>query len=103
LRGHAYRKLATLASEEEIDRLIEEFADRFGPIPPSLHRLFLVNRARLLAAARDIDQVETRGEKVMMVRQGEFVKEGSRFPRFSSKMPDEKLEELVGIICAVPR
>ena len=102
LRVHAYRKLATLASEEEIDRLVEEFADRFGPIPLSLHRLFLVNRARLLAAARDIDQVETRGDKVMMVRQGDFVKEGSRFPRLTGRVPDEMLQELVDIIRGVP-
>ena len=102
LRVHAYRKLATVASEAEATLLAEEFTDRFGPIPLSLHRLFAIMRARILAASRDIQQVETRGEKIMMVSGGGFVKKGTRFPRFSSDSPDQRLDELIAVIRALP-
>lgn len=49
LRLSLYRRLAAAQSEEELARVLEEAADRFGPPPPELQNLSLVQRVRLAA------------------------------------------------------
>ncbi len=46
LRLEAYRRLAAVTTEEEVDDIRAEWLDRFGPIPPVAERLLEVARLR---------------------------------------------------------
>jgi transcription-repair coupling factor (superfamily II helicase) len=44
-----YRRIADLRTQADLDRLSEEFSDRFGPPPASLNNLFFQLKIKLLA------------------------------------------------------
>ena len=49
LRLSLYRRLAKLSELEEIDGVVEEFRDRFGPLPPVVDNLMYMLRLKVLA------------------------------------------------------
>lgn len=57
LRLEAYRRLAAAASDDEIDAVVEELVDRYGPLPEPALRLVAVARLRLLCRAAGITEV----------------------------------------------
>jgi transcription-repair coupling factor (superfamily II helicase) len=46
LRLEAYRRLAAVTSEQEVDDIRVEWVDRYGPVPPSAEALLAVARLR---------------------------------------------------------
>ena len=50
LRVAAYRKLASLETEAELDEVRDELADRFGVLPPEVRNLLETVRLKLLAS-----------------------------------------------------
>ncbi len=50
LRVAAYRRLASLEHEQDLNNYREELRDRFGPIPPQVENLLGVVRLKLLAS-----------------------------------------------------
>jgi len=100
LRVAAYRKLAAAATEKEVDALAEEFRDRFGTVPAAVTRLLELARLRVTAAANEIRSVEVAGEKVVMIRHGQYLKPGGRFPRVQSREADRKLAEVLRLVRA---
>lgn len=57
LRLEAYRRLAAAASDDEIDAVVEELVDRYGPLPEPALRLVAVARLRLLCRTAGITEV----------------------------------------------
>jgi len=49
MRLRLYRRIAALQSVEEVDALVEEFKDRFGPLPEPVQNLLYQLKIRLLA------------------------------------------------------
>ncbi len=45
----AYKRLATIAAEAEVDDLTKEWRDRYGPFPESVRNLILLAKVRLLS------------------------------------------------------
>jgi len=64
LRLEAYRRLAEAKDAAEIDDLVAELADRYGPLPPPAAAMVAVARFRLLARRAGLDEVITMGERV---------------------------------------
>jgi transcription-repair coupling factor (superfamily II helicase) len=60
-----YRRIASARSEEEIDRIVAEVRDRYGPIPPSILNLSDYGRIRVMADRLGIEAVDREGEKVL--------------------------------------
>ena len=63
LRLNLYKRLAAVESLAEIDRIREEIADRFGPVPGSIENLLRYGALKFLAARlklRSIDRTEHR-------------------------------------------
>ena len=58
LRLSFYKKLATAKTTDQIDRLMEEIADRFGKLPPQAVALVDVHRLRVLCAPYGIVKVD---------------------------------------------
>jgi transcription-repair coupling factor (superfamily II helicase) len=66
LRLEAYRRLATVTTQGEVDDIREEWLDRYGPVPEPAERLLAIGRlraacartgAREVAVARDVARI----------------------------------------------
>ena len=60
-----YRRIASARSEDEIDRVVNEVRDRYGPIPPSILNLADYGRIRAMADRLGIESVDREGDRVL--------------------------------------
>lgn len=93
-RIELYRRLAQVVEKPALDALRAEIKDRFGPPPPALDLLFQLAEIKLLAADRSVTALETRGDKLMLTRNGELVTVGGKFPRLMRKEAKPRLNEI---------
>ena len=56
-----YRKVAAARREEEIDRVLEEAVDRYGPLPDSVLNLADYGRIRVMADRLGIEAIDREG------------------------------------------
>ncbi len=61
-----YRRIASARSEPDLDRIVAEVRDRYGPIPPSVLNLADYGRIRILADQLGIESIDREGEKVLV-------------------------------------
>jgi len=61
-----YKRLATAASNDAIDRLLEEVTDRFGKLPAQGQALFDTHRLRVLAKPYGVAKIDA-GPKLMNI------------------------------------
>jgi transcription-repair coupling factor (superfamily II helicase) len=61
-----YRKVAAARHDEEIDRVLEEAADRYGPLPDSVLNLADYGRIRVMADRLGIDSVDCEARTVVL-------------------------------------
>jgi transcription-repair coupling factor (superfamily II helicase) len=101
LRIEAHRALAVAADNAAIEALSASWRDRFGPLPPEVRHLLITERIRRTAASKGITKVETRGERLMLTRRGDFLLIGHRFPRLTASKPASKLSEILRFLEAL--
>jgi transcription-repair coupling factor (superfamily II helicase) len=61
-----YRKVAAARREDEIDRVLEEAADRYGPPPDSVLNLIDYGRIRVMADKLGIEAIDREGRTVVL-------------------------------------
>jgi transcription-repair coupling factor (superfamily II helicase) len=61
-----YRRVAAARREDEIDRILEEAADRYGPPPDSLLNLADYGRIRVMADRLGVDTIDREGRTVVI-------------------------------------
>jgi transcription-repair coupling factor (superfamily II helicase) len=61
-----YRKVAAARHEDEIERVLEEAADRYGPTPVTLLNLADYGRIRVMADRLGIDTIDREGRTVVL-------------------------------------
>jgi transcription-repair coupling factor (superfamily II helicase) len=61
-----YRKVAAARREDEIERVLEEAADRFGPVPDSMLNLADYGRIRVKAERVGIESIDREGGTVVL-------------------------------------
>lgn len=83
MRLRIYRRLADLLDEGETQAVAEEFADRFGPLPPSVINLVYLMRVKLLAENAGLASVSMEGEQIVL-----------RFPPLPESAPSRALHSL---------
>ena len=98
LRIQAYRQLAEIARDDELATLGATWRDRFGRLPQPVANLLELTRLKLLASRRRVQQIEVRGDKVMLTRGGDYVLVGGKFPRLTSADPVSKVREIHGLL-----
>ncbi|MDO4655229.1 transcription-repair coupling factor [Actinomyces sp.] len=64
LRLEAYTKFAAARSGEQVDDVVEELADRYGPVPEATARLAALARLRALAAELGVREIVAQGKSV---------------------------------------
>src|SRR5690606_32983493 len=60
-----YRQVAQARSEDELERIVAEVRDRYGPLPPSMHQLAAFARLRVAADRLKLDAVDREGQAVV--------------------------------------
>jgi transcription-repair coupling factor (superfamily II helicase) len=100
-RIEIYRKLAQATDKAALAQLSKECRDRFGPLPEALQLLLLVAELKSLAAARGITGIEVKEDKLMLMRNQDYVMVGSKFPRLQKKGPAARLKEIRTLLLAL--
>ncbi len=100
-RVEAWRRLAGCTTPEELEALRAEWRDRFGPLPRGAELLLEVSALKFLAAARGVTRLETRGDKLLLERNGDWVQVGGRFPRLTRREPRARLREIRQVLLAL--
>ncbi len=95
LRIQAYRNLAEITTQEQLQRLRREWRDRFGKWPAAVDNLFLLNEIKLSAARARVSRVEAREGKLMLTRRGDFILVGGKFLRLTLDKIDLNLPEVL--------
>jgi transcription-repair coupling factor (superfamily II helicase) len=100
LRIQAYRRLAEIGDEKELETLGRQWADRFGKLPKQLLWLIELARIKIVSSEHGITSVEVEEDKVMLQKGGGLITVGGKFLRLSpvkSSQVQKKLEELLKI------
>jgi transcription-repair coupling factor (superfamily II helicase) len=100
-RIQSYRRLAEVASAEQLAALREDWRDRFGPVPTAAEHLLALTDIKLLATARKLAAIEVRESKVMLTRSGDYILIGGKFPRLTSRDLAGRLEELKRLVATL--
>jgi transcription-repair coupling factor (superfamily II helicase) len=98
LRIQAYRRIAEITTVEQLERLIKEWRDRFGPFPEAVENLIIFTRIKLAAAGKEITRVETREDKLMLTRRGDFILIAGKFPRLVAPEIEKRLPEILELL-----
>jgi len=101
LRIEAHRSLASAPDIAALEMIATSWRDRFGPLPQEISHLFATERIRRAAASKGITKVETRGERLMLTRRGDYLLIGHRFPRLTASKPASKLSEILRFLEAL--
>jgi transcription-repair coupling factor (superfamily II helicase) len=94
----AHRALAEADTLPGLDRLKNQWRDRYGRLPGPARRLLQTAAIRLQAAAAGIDLVETEGHVLRLRRGGDFIMIGHRHPRLDSDDPALKLRQILALL-----
>ena len=97
-RIELHRRLAECSSEKELDALLDEVADRFGPPPDALRRLFETTRLRILAAERGIGRVRWSDGSLYLYRDGVPLRHRGRLPTPAGDTPGELLSSILRLV-----
>jgi transcription-repair coupling factor (superfamily II helicase) len=98
LRIRAYRDIAEITTHEQLDRLVGDWRDRFGPFPSVVDNLFLLIDIKLAAAKSGVSRVEVRERKLMLTRRGDFILVAGKFPRLVAAEIEQHLGEILELI-----
>jgi transcription-repair coupling factor (superfamily II helicase) len=98
LRIQAYKKLAAASNPEELSKLQTEWRDRFGPLPEPVSNLLWLTEIKLVAGKARVARVEVKENKVMLLRGGDYLLIGDRFPRLTSPDPQSRVGELLSLL-----
>jgi transcription-repair coupling factor (superfamily II helicase) len=66
VRLQLYRRLADIQDDAEIEKLKDEFIDRFGPIAPEVQNLFLQLKFRLLGEKVGLASISIEGDQIVL-------------------------------------
>jgi transcription-repair coupling factor (superfamily II helicase) len=68
--------------------------DRFGKIPEPVELLLQVSDLKILAASKNVSAIESRGSKLMLTRNADYLQVGGKFPRLTKTDAKGRLKEI---------
>ena len=93
MRMNCYTQLAKALTTDNVDDLERQWIDRFGKLPRQARNLLLCHKIKILATRRHITSVEISGQKLMLMRNNDYITLDRRFPRLQKIKPTDKLYE----------
>jgi len=100
-RIEIYRKLAQATEKPLLDALQKELRDRFGPLPSGVELLLAIGELKILAGGKNVTSIEVESDKLKMIRSGDFIQLGGKFPRLTKKDAKGKLKEIKRLLLAI--
>ncbi|MFN0068644.1 MAG: transcription-repair coupling factor [Limisphaerales bacterium] len=100
-RVELYRRLASVTDLGGVKAVKAELRDRFGPLPPAAELLLHTAELKVVAAAAGVTAVETREDRLMLTRNGDFVQFGGKFPRLTKRSVRDRLGEIRRVLQAI--
>jgi transcription-repair coupling factor (superfamily II helicase) len=100
-RIEIYRKLAQANEKSLLDALQKELRDRFGPLPPQVELLLQIAELKILASEKSVTAIEVEEDKLKLVRSGDFITLGGKFPRLTKKETKARLKEIKRLLLAI--
>ncbi|HEX4138848.1 MAG TPA: transcription-repair coupling factor [Candidatus Methylacidiphilales bacterium] len=94
-RMDGYRRIAEANSAEDLDKLRNEWRDRYGPWPEQVERLLLATEIKILSSAQRIRVVETQGDKLMFSQGQDYIMVSGKFPRLTASDATSRLREII--------
>jgi hypothetical protein len=61
-----YRKIADARSDDELDQILVELRDRYGPVPETVQHLEQYGRIRIMAARLGIESIDREAQTVVI-------------------------------------
>src|SRR5262245_62723515 len=61
-----YRKVAAARSDTELDEILSELRDRYGPLPETVRHLEQYGRIRILADRLGVESIDREGQTVVI-------------------------------------
>ena len=98
-----YRKVAAARREDEIDRVLEDAADRYGPPPDSVLNLADYGRIRVMADRLGVDSVDREGHSVVIKFRPQAKIDPVRLVSLMRQRPDLKLVPPAALRLALER
>jgi transcription-repair coupling factor (superfamily II helicase) len=96
-----YRKLAQAADAGALRDLKNELRDRFGPLPPAAQLLLKTAELKLIAAERNVTVIETKGDKLMLTRNHDYLMASGKFPRLTRTTASARLNEIKRLLLSL--
>jgi transcription-repair coupling factor (superfamily II helicase) len=100
-RIEIYRKLAQATDKPLLDALQKELRDRFGPLPSAVELLLAVGELKILASGKNVTSIEVEEDKLKLVRSGDYITLGGKFPRLTKKEAKARLKEIKRLLLAI--
>jgi transcription-repair coupling factor (superfamily II helicase) len=100
-RIEIYRKVAQATDKAALDQLRNEVRDRFGAPPAALEFLLLVAELKQIAGERGVSTIEVKEDRLMLMRQGDYLTVGGKFPRLTKSDARGKLREIRRLLLAL--
>ena len=100
-RIEIYRKLAQANEKPLLDALQKELRDRFGKLPEAVELLLAVGELKILASDKNVSSIEVVDDKLKLVRNGDYIQLGGKFPRLTKKDAKGKLKEIKRLLLAI--
>ncbi|MEI6970897.1 MAG: transcription-repair coupling factor [bacterium] len=100
-RINTYRDIAGAGTADEIAGLKTAMRDRYGPIPPCVERLLALASLRVAAAGKNITSIETRDDRIMLIRAGQYIMDGSRHARMRARTVDGRIADIARCVAAL--
>ena len=100
-RIEMYRKLAQATDRPALEALQRELRDRFGPLPAAVELLLAVAELKILAGEKNVTTLEVEDDKLKLVRAGDFITLGGKFPRLTKKDPKARVKEIKRLLLAL--
>jgi len=98
LRIRCYKQVAEAESPEQVNRIEQEWRDRFGRLPESASNLLTIARIGTAGIAARLSSVETVADKIRCRRGENYLQRDGRFPRLTSQEPTSKLLEVLHFV-----
>jgi len=83
---------AQATDKAAVQALEKELRDRFGPLPAALQLLLQVAEIKILASERDITSLEVKEDRLMLMRNADYIMVGSKFPRLTKTEAGARLK-----------
>jgi transcription-repair coupling factor (superfamily II helicase) len=100
-RIEIYRKLAQANEKPLLDALQKELRDRFGKLPEAVELLLAVGELKILASDKNVSSIEVADDKLKLIRSGDYIQLGGKFPRLTKKDAKGKLKEIKRLLLAI--